>query len=148
MHNVYDLIADFYGNSSEWSEWLSRRFADDFIRTEAFRGATEDELYDTWNCVLTLLVYCGNVDIKMGDMRTDDFIDCFGWCSRNIADFALTYETAEQMLTVWSRLLHFLKCAMPSRTIPLRTSAAASSWMKKIKDCSSSMTREISGTTC
>ena len=100
MHNVYDLIADFYGNSSEWSEWLSRRFADDFIRTEAFRGATEDELYDTWNCVLTLLVYCGNVDIKMGDMRTDDFIDCFGWCSRNIADFALTYETAEQMLTV------------------------------------------------
>ncbi|MEE3380365.1 MAG: hypothetical protein VZQ81_00300 [Succiniclasticum sp.] len=109
MHNVYDLIADFYGNSSEWSEWLSRRFADDFIRTEAFRGATEDELYDTWNCVLTLLVYCGNVDIKMGDMRTDDFIDCFGWCSRNIADFALTYETAEQMLTVWSRLLHFLK---------------------------------------
>ena len=47
MHNVYDLIADFYGNSNEWGEWLSRRYADDFIRMEAFHGAGEDELYDT-----------------------------------------------------------------------------------------------------
>ena len=108
-----DLALEVAGEKSELLARLNRGpcqdDSSDFIRTEAFRGATEDELYDTWNCVLTLLVYCGNVDIKMGDMRTDDFIDCFGWCSRNIADFALTYETAEQMLTVWSRLLHFLK---------------------------------------
>ena len=86
-NNVYDLIAEFYGNSSGWDEWLSQRYAETFIRLEAYRGQSEADLYDSWSAIVTLLVYCGNVYIKIGDMRSDDFTDCIAWCSRNIGDF-------------------------------------------------------------
>lgn len=108
-NNVYDLIAEFYGNSSGWDEWLSQRYAETFIRLEAYRGQSEADLYDSWSAIVTLLVYCGNVYIKIGDMRSDDFTDCIAWCSRNIGDFEPGYESVSKLLTVWSRLLRFLK---------------------------------------
>ena len=108
-NNVYDLIAEFYGNSSGWEEWLSQQYAETFLRLEAYRGGSEADLYESWSAVVTLLVYCGNVYIKIGDMRTDDFTDCIAWCSRNIGDFEPGYDSVSKLLSVWSRLLHFLK---------------------------------------
>lgn len=109
MTNVYDLIQDLYDGDDGWSQYLRREYAEEFIRREAFRGAGEEELLDIWAQVVSLVIYCGNTGVYIGDMSSEDFIGCVGWCGRNIADFVVDAESAEQFLTVSDRLLHYLR---------------------------------------
>ena len=109
MTNIYDVINDLYNDDEGWNTILERRYAEQFLRTEAFRGATDDELLEIWQQVMYLLIYCGNTSHRIGDMTSEDFIYCISWCQRNIGDFLLDYESVEFFLSVMHRLLHFLK---------------------------------------
>jgi len=109
MTNIYDFINDLYTDDEGWNQILHRDYAEQFLRTEAFRGASDDELLDIWEQVMYLLIYCGNTSYNIGDMTSEDFIYCISWCQRNIADFDLSYDGVDTFLSVIGRLLKFLK---------------------------------------
>ncbi|MBO6265237.1 MAG: hypothetical protein J6M57_04430 [Acidaminococcaceae bacterium] len=109
MINIYDIINDLYTDDEGWNQVLRREYAEQFLRTEAFRGASDDDLLDIWGQVMYLLIYCGNTGCKIGDMTSEDLIYCISWCQRNIADFEVNYDSVEQLLSVIHRLLVFLK---------------------------------------
>ena len=109
MTNTYDVINELYTEDEGWNTLLERKYAEQFLRTEAFRGASDDELLDIWQQVMYLLIYCGNTSYKIGDMTGEDFIYCISWCQRNIGDFELNYDSVERFLSVVDRLLSFLK---------------------------------------
>ena len=48
MTNIYDVIYELYNDDEGWNTVLERRYAEQFLRTEAFRGATDDELLEIW----------------------------------------------------------------------------------------------------
>ena len=121
MTNIYDLINDLYTDDEGWNTVLEFRYADQFLRMEAFRGATDDELMDIWQQVMYLMIYCGNTSYRIGDMTCEDFIYCISWCQRNIGDFELDYEGVDFFLSVIQRLLTFLK---QKRAISNDTAAA------------------------
>ena len=68
MINIYDIINDLYTDDEGWNQVLRREYAEQFLRTEAFRGASDDDLLDIWGQVMYLLIYCGNTGCKIGDM--------------------------------------------------------------------------------
>jgi hypothetical protein len=109
MTNIYDVINELYNDDEGWNMVLERRFAEQFLRTEAYRGATDDELLEIWQQVMFLLIYCGNTSYKIGDMTSEDFVYCISWCQRNIGDFELDYDSVDFFLSVIQRLLSFLK---------------------------------------
>ncbi|MDY6291740.1 MAG: hypothetical protein SPL86_09685 [Succiniclasticum sp.] len=109
MTNIYDIINDLYNDDEGWGTILERGYAEQFLRTEAFRGASDDELLDIWQQVMYLLIYCGNTSYKLGDLTAEDLIFCISWCQRNIGDFELTYDSVSYFLSVTDRLLSFLK---------------------------------------
>jgi len=109
MTNIYDVVDELYSDDEGWNTVLKRRYAEQFLRTEAFRGATDDEMLEIWQQVMYLLIYCGNTSYKIGDMTGEDFIYCINWCQRNIGDFELDYESVDNFLSVIQRLLSFLK---------------------------------------
>ena len=109
MTNIYDVINELYNDDEGWNTVLERRYAEQFLRTEAFRGATDDELLEIWQQVMYLLIYCGNTSYKIGDMTGEDFVYCISWCRRNIGDFELEYDSVDCFLSVIQRLLSFLK---------------------------------------
>ena len=109
MTNIYDVINELYNDDEGWNTVLERRFAEQFLRTEAFRGASDDELLEIWQQVMYLLIYCGNTSYRIGDMTSEDFIYCISWCQRNIGDFELDYASVDFFLSVMQRLLGFLK---------------------------------------
>ena len=109
MTNTYDIINNLYNEDEGWNEVLKRKYAEQFLRTEAFRGATDDELLEIWAQVMYLLIYCGNTYFKIGDMTGKDFVYCISWCKRNIADFELDYDNVDRFLSVMERFLSFLK---------------------------------------
>ena len=76
MTNIYDIINELYNDDEGWNTVLERRYAEQFLRTEAFRGATDDELLEIWQQIMYLLIYCGNTSYKIGDMTGDDLIYC------------------------------------------------------------------------
>ena len=77
MTNIYDIINELYTDDEGWNTVLERRYADQFLRTEAFRGATDDELVEIWQQVMYLLIYCGNTSYRIGDMTGEDFISYY-----------------------------------------------------------------------
>lgn len=109
MTNIYDVIDELYSDDEGWNTVLERRYAEQFLRLQAFRGAADDELLDIWQQVMYLLIYCGNTAYRIGDMTSDDFVYCISWCQRNIGDFELDYENVDYFLSVIQRLLSFLK---------------------------------------
>ena len=109
MTNIYDVINELYNDDEGWNTVLERRYAEQFLRTEAFRGATDDELLEIWQQIMYLLIYCGNTSYRIGDMTGDDFIYCISWCQRNIGDFELSYDSVDYFLSVIQRLLSFLR---------------------------------------
>ena len=109
MTNIYDVVNDLYSEDEAWNIVLERRYAEQFMRTEAFRGATDAELLEIWQQIMCLLIYCGNTSYRIGDMTGEDFIYCISWCQRNIGDFLLDYESVDFFLSVMHRLLRFLK---------------------------------------
>ena len=56
MTNIYDVINELYNDDEGWNTVLERRFAEQFLRTEAFRGASDDELLEIWQQVMYLLL--------------------------------------------------------------------------------------------
>ena len=44
MTNIYDIINELYNDDDGWNTVLERRYAEQFLRTEAFHGASDDEL--------------------------------------------------------------------------------------------------------
>ena len=109
MSNIYDLIAELYTDDESWDEILHKEYADEFLRREAFAGADDDTLMDSWSQVMFLLVYCGNSGTSIGDLSSEDFIYCLAWCQRNVGDFTFNYTGVEHFLSVCDRLLRFLK---------------------------------------
>lgn len=109
MENVFDLVADFYDNDEEWNAVLHRSNAEDFLRSKAWSGATQEELFQYWDKLMTFLLYLGNSDNYLGDMRRENYIDCFAWCCRNVAEFPATAEHAEEFLDFLSELCRFFK---------------------------------------
>ena len=109
MTNIYDVINELYNDDEGWNTVLERKYAERFLRTEAFHGATDDELLEIWQQVMYLLIYCGNTSYRIGDMTGEDFIYCISWCQRNIGDFELDYGSVDYFLSVIQRLLSFLK---------------------------------------
>ena len=109
MTNTYDLINDLYNDDEGWNTVLEHRYAEQFLRTEAFRGATDDELLEIWQQVMYLMIYCGNTSYRIGDMTGEDLVYCISWCQRNIGDFELNYASVDYFLSVIGRLLAFLK---------------------------------------
>ncbi|MBQ8920206.1 MAG: hypothetical protein IJ056_08895 [Acidaminococcaceae bacterium] len=109
MTNIYDIINDLYADDEGWGVILEQKYAEQFLRTEAFRGASDDDLMEIWQQVMYLLIYCGNTSYKIGDLTGEDLIYCISWCQRNIGDFELDYDSVEYFLSVIDRLLAFLK---------------------------------------
>ena len=52
MTNTYDIINDLYNDDEGWNAVLNRKYAEQFLRTEAFRGATDEELLEIWGQVM------------------------------------------------------------------------------------------------
>ena len=46
MTNIYDVINELYNDDEGWNTVLERRYAEQFLRTEAFHGASDDELLE------------------------------------------------------------------------------------------------------
>ncbi len=109
MTNIYDVINELYNDDEGWNTVLDRKYAEQFLRTEAFHGASDDELLEIWQQVMYLLIYCGNTSYRIGDMTGEDLIYCISWCQRNIGDFELDYGNVDYFLSVIQRLLTFLK---------------------------------------
>ncbi|MBQ3365985.1 MAG: hypothetical protein IJG43_04800 [Acidaminococcaceae bacterium] len=109
MTNIYDVINELYNDDEGWNTVLDRKYAEQFLRTEAFHGASDDELLEIWQQVMYLLIYCGNTSYRIGDMTGEDLIYCISWCQRNIGDFELDYGNVDYFLSVVQRLLTFLK---------------------------------------
>lgn len=108
-NNTYDIVASFYKSDPDWNLILDRQYAEGFLRLEAFKGHDDDDLYYVWQQILSLCYYVSNGTTLIGDLSSDDFIDCVAWCGRNLPNFALTPENVSSFLDVCDRLLKFLK---------------------------------------
>ena len=121
MNNVFDLVADFYGQDEEWNSVLRQSYVENFLRSKSWQGAEDKELTEYWDYITLLCIYLGNSENFLGDMSKDDFIDCIAWCGRTVADFALTDKKVAKFLDVMDELythLHnkkiIMSCAAPS----------------------------------
>lgn len=88
--NVFDLIEDFYGQDPEWDNVIPRAQVENYLRGKSWQGAEEEELVKLWERLTLFCVYLGNSENFLGDMNREDFIDCVGWCARNVADFQVS----------------------------------------------------------
>lgn len=109
MENVFDLVDDFYRQDEEWNTVLRQEYAENFLRTKAWQGAGDDELKKYWDYITVLCIYLGNSDNFLGDMSGEDFIDCVGWCGRNISDFTVDYGNVKGFLGAMSELYAHLQ---------------------------------------
>lgn len=108
MNNVFDLVADFYGQDEEWNTVLRQSYVENFLRSKSWQGATDEELTEAWDYITMLCLYLGNSENFLGDMSRDDFIDCVAWCGRNVADFKLTDKRVAKFLDIVSELYQHL----------------------------------------
>ena len=44
MNNVFDLVADFYGQDEEWNSVLRQSYVENFLRSKSWQGAEDKEL--------------------------------------------------------------------------------------------------------
>ncbi|MGM9562423.1 MAG: hypothetical protein ACI3WT_09315 [Phascolarctobacterium sp.] len=109
MDNIFDLVADFYAQDEEWNTVLQQSYVENFLRTKLWQGASEEELYQAWDHITVLCIFLGNSDNYLGDMSKEDFIDCVGWCARNVSDFFVTYEQIDSFFATMTELYAHLK---------------------------------------
>ncbi len=107
--NIFDLVEDFYTQDEEWNTVLEQRYAENFLRIKMWQGASDQELVKMWDYITILCIYVGNSDSYLGDMTREDFIDCVGWCCRNVSGFEATAENVAGFLDVVIDLFAFLK---------------------------------------
>lgn len=87
--NVFDLVNDFYEQDPEWDSVIQRAQIENYLRSKSWQGAEEEELVLLWERITLFCVYLGNSENFLGDMNRENFIDCVGWCARNVADFKI-----------------------------------------------------------
>lgn len=109
MENVFDLVEDFYAQDPEWNGVLQQSYVENFLRMKAWQGAGEDELVQAWDHITILCIYLGNSENFLGDMSRENFIDCVGWCARNVSDFVLTAENVGAFFDTMIELYAHLK---------------------------------------
>lgn len=107
--NIFDLVEDFYTQDEEWNTVLEQKYAENFLRIKMWQGATDQELVKIWDYITILCIYIGNSDSYLGDMTREDFIDCVGWCCRNVSGFKATVKNVGGFLDVIIDLFAFLK---------------------------------------
>jgi len=96
--NVFDIVDEFYTQDSDWNSILERRHVDNYLRTLAWQGVEDKRLVDIWSNLMLLCVFLGNSDNFLGDMNRENFIDCVGWCGRNVAGFTLNPTHIQEFL--------------------------------------------------
>ncbi|MDY2637270.1 MAG: hypothetical protein SOV56_04965 [Phascolarctobacterium sp.] len=109
MDNIFDYVADFYAQDEEWNTVLQQSYVENFLRTKLWQGASEEELLKDWDHIMVLCIFLGNSDNYLGDMTKEDFIDCVGWCARNVSDFMISVENVSSFLDSISQLYAHLK---------------------------------------
>lgn len=109
MRNVFDLVAEFYGQDEGWNEVLSQNYVESFLRMQALQGATEEQLVRCWEHLTIFVIYLGNADILLGDLSKENFVDCIAWCLRNVIDFKGTIDYIEEFSKNIASLYNFLK---------------------------------------
>ena len=109
MDNIFDYVADFYAQDEEWNSVLQQSYVENFLRTKLWQGASQEELYKDWDHITVLCIFLGNSDNFLGDMTKENFIDCVGWCARNVSDFMLTPENVASFLDTMTELYTHLK---------------------------------------
>lgn len=87
--NVFDIVDEFYTQDPDWNSVIQRNHVDNYLRTLAWQGVEDDKLVDIWSNIMLLCVFLGNSDNYLGDMNRENFIDCVGWCGRNVAGFTI-----------------------------------------------------------
>lgn len=107
--NVFDIVNEFYTQDPEWNTVLERRHVDNYLRSLAFRGVADDELTDIWSNIMLLCVFLGNSENFLGDMNRENFIDCVGWCGRNVAGFSVNVSQVESFLGDIGEFYTYLK---------------------------------------
>lgn len=107
--NVYDSVEDFYAHDDGWNALLRQEYVEGFLRTEAWRGKNNSELYQTWDHITMLCLYIGSAETFLGDMNPDDFIDCIAWCGRNVSEFVPDYKETKAFLENCEGLFKYLK---------------------------------------
>ena len=130
MNNVFDLVEDFYSQDEEWNTVLRQNYAEDFLRWKRWQGASDEELLDIWNYMTIMCIYLGNSDHFLGDMTREDFVDCVGWCCRNISDFAPTPTSITAFLDTMSEMYSYFK----KKRIITSDSAPAEAKAKLVQD--------------
>ncbi len=109
MDNVFDLVDDFYAQDPEWNSVLQQDYVENFLRMKAWQGADEHELERAWVQISVLCIYLCNSENCLGDMTRESFIDCVGWCARNVSDFVLSAHNVGEFLDTLIELYVHLK---------------------------------------
>ena len=109
MTNVFDLIEEFYTQDEEWNTVLQQACAEDFLRYKTWQGAKDGELVKIWDYITILCIYLGNSENFLGDMSREDFIDCVGWCCRNVSGFPATESNIAHFLDVMQEFYAYMK---------------------------------------
>lgn len=109
MDNIFDYVADFYAQDEEWNTVLQQSYVENFLRTKLWQGASEEELFKDWDHITVLCIFLGNSDNFLGDMTKENFIDCVGWCARNVSDFSISPEQVASFLDTMTELYAHLK---------------------------------------
>ena len=109
MTNVFDLIEEFYTQDAEWNTVLQQACAEDFLRYKTWQGAKDGELVKIWDYITILCIYLGNSENFLGDMSREDFIDCVGWCCRNVSGFPATESNIAHFLDVMQEFYAYMK---------------------------------------
>lgn len=109
MTNVFDLIADFYTQDEEWNSVLNQKYAEDYLRMRRWEGASDEELLKIWDYMTVMCIYLGNSEYLLGDMTRESFIDCVGWCCRNVSDFLPTPANIGGFLDTMSDMYTYFK---------------------------------------
>ena len=130
MTNVFDLIEEFYTQDEEWNSVLQQACAEDFLRYKTWQGAKDGELVKIWDYITILCIYLGNSENFLGDMSRENYIDCVGWCCRNVSGFPATESNIAHFLDVMQEFYAYMK----KKRIITRDNAPAEAKAKLLAD--------------
>lgn len=109
MNNIFDLVSDFYTQDEEWNLVLRQQYVEDFLRMKVWQGTDKGKLLQIWDHITILCVYLANAEKFLGDLNREDFIDCVGWCGRNVSDFVISADNITVFLDNLAELYQHLK---------------------------------------
>lgn len=121
-NNVFDFVSEFYKQDPGWGEVMPQSVCETFLRKQSWAGRSDEELIEMWNHMLMFIFYCGHAETMPGDMTADDFIQCIGWCSRNIGEFEAKGDFIRKFLDT---LVLFCAYLVESRVVMPTDSAEA-----------------------